>query len=145
VTHGTTQRHAGPPGLHDREQQQRSPGGRRHALHDVGEHPDPRFTLANERTFLAWTRTSLALVAAGLAVAQLLTFGSHAARLTIALPLMALGAAAALSSYRQWEQTERAIRLGEPLPYPRLPRVIAYGIGLVTTAAGILAIVDALH
>jgi putative membrane protein len=116
---------------------------RGHPLYDVGEDPDARFTLANERTFLAWIRTSLALVAAGLAVQQLLEFGSHADRLIIALPLMALGAAAALSSYRHWEQTERAIRLGQALPYSRLPRVLAYGIGLVTIAAAVLIAVDA--
>jgi putative membrane protein len=117
---------------------------RSHPLHRLGEDPDPRFTLANERTFLAWTRTSLALVAAGLAVEQLLEFGSHGARLIIALPLMGLGAAAALSSYRHWEQSERAMRLGQPLPYSRLPRVLAYGIGLVTIVAAILVTVDAL-
>ena len=117
---------------------------RTHPLQQLGEDPDPRFTLANERTFLAWTRTSLALVAAGLAVEQLLEFGSHGARLIIALPLMALGAAAALSSYRHWERSERAMRLGQPLPYSRLPRVLAYGIGLVTIVAAILVTIDAL-
>jgi len=34
----------------------------------VGEEPDPRFTLADERAFLAWMRTSLALLAAGRAI-----------------------------------------------------------------------------
>ncbi|MBM4509720.1 DUF202 domain-containing protein, partial [Rhodococcus hoagii] len=29
-----------------------------------GEDPDPRFTLANERTYLAWVRTGLGLIAA---------------------------------------------------------------------------------
>ncbi len=33
--------------------------------------PEARFTLANRRTFLAWSRTALALVAAGLASVQL--------------------------------------------------------------------------
>lgn len=132
--------HGQPPGDHD----ERAEGVRGHPLHDVGEHPDARFTLANERTFLAWIRTSLALVAAGLAVEQLLDFGSHAERLVIALPLMGLGAAAALSSYRHWERAERAIRLGQPLPYSRLPRVLAYGIGLVTIAAAVLVTVNAL-
>ena len=45
---------------------------RRTDLRAVGRDPDPRFTLANERTFLAWNRTALSLVAGGLAVVQLL-------------------------------------------------------------------------
>ena len=58
-----------------------------------GEEPDARFTLANERTFLAWNRTALALISVGLAVTQLLppfrvTFG----RRIIGLPLIVLGA-----------------------------------------------------
>ena len=124
---------------------ERADGVRDHPLYDVGEDPDARFTLANERTFLAWIRTSLALVAAGLAVEQLLEFGTHADRLIVALPLMGLGAAAALSSYHHWEQTERAIRLGQALPYSRLPRVLAYGIGLLTIAAAVLVAVDAFN
>ena len=32
---------------------------------DDGEEPDYRFTLANERTFLAWVRTALGLLAGG--------------------------------------------------------------------------------
>ncbi|HSD79844.1 MAG TPA: DUF202 domain-containing protein, partial [Solirubrobacteraceae bacterium] len=43
-------------------------------LEDVGEHPDPRFTFANERTFLAWNRTALALIAGGIALAELVKF-----------------------------------------------------------------------
>lgn len=33
--------------------------------------PDYRFTLANERTFLAWQRTALGLLAAAVALVQL--------------------------------------------------------------------------
>ena len=36
-----------------------------------GTEPDPRFTLANERTFLAWIRTALALIAGGVALEAL--------------------------------------------------------------------------
>ena len=57
-------------------------------LGECGEEPDPRFTFANERTFLAWSRTALALIAAGLGAAQLLHFSFGGVRLIIALPLI---------------------------------------------------------
>src|SRR3954468_13899253 len=96
----------------------------RRPLEEVGEDPDPRFTFANERTFLAWNRTALALIAGGLAVAQLLDFRSDAARLVVALPLIAMGAVVSFTSYRRWEGNERAIRLNRPLHYSRLPHFL---------------------
>src|SRR5215212_5365683 len=80
----------------------------RRPLEEVGEDPDPRFTFANERTFLAWNRTALALIGGGLAVAQLLDFRSDAARLVVALPLIVMGAVVSFTSYRRWEGNERA-------------------------------------
>jgi putative membrane protein len=115
-----------------------------HRLRRVGDDPDPRFTFANERTFLAWNRTALALVGGGLAVAQLLDFDIHAVRLVIALPLLALGAVTALSSYRRWERNERALRLSQPLPYSRLPELLGVGIGVVSLLAAAVVIADLL-
>lgn len=112
-------------------------------LEEVGEHPDPRFTFANERTFLAWNRTALALIAAGVAASQLLELGSRALSLVIAIPLIALGGFLAVASYRHWEANERALRLGLPLSYPSFARVLAVAIGLVGVAAVVLGIVHA--
>jgi putative membrane protein len=111
-------------------------------LEGIGEEPDPRFTFANERTFLAWNRTALALIAAGLAAAQFLHFNLHGLRLLIALPLIALGAALSLRSYRHWLASERAMRLGQPLGYSEMPRVLAGGIALIAAFGAILAIID---
>jgi putative membrane protein len=72
------------------------------SLRDVGEDPDPRFTFANERTFLAWIRTAMALIGGGRAAGQQLEFHSDAARLGVALPPIVLGALVALTSYRRW-------------------------------------------
>ena len=83
----------------------------------TGSDPDPRFTFANAPTFLAWNRTALALIAAGLAAAQFLKFNLHGLRLIIALPLIVLGAALALASYLHWGDSERAMRLRQPLHY----------------------------
>ena len=109
-----------------------------------GEEPDPRFTLANERTYLAWNRTALALVGGGLAASQLLHFHSDAVRLLVSLPPIALGGALAALSYRRWEANERAMRLGRPLPAGP-PRLLAYGLAVMAVAIAIVVIVDAVH
>src|ERR1700758_3287872 len=96
-----------------------------------GKPPDPRFTFANERTFLAWNRTALALIAGGLAASQFLHLHLRGLRLLIALPLIALGAILAIASYQRWVELERSIRLGQPPRYSSLPRILAVGIVLV--------------
>ena len=111
-------------------------------LERSGQPPDARFTFANERTFLAWNRTALALIAGGLAAAQFLHFHPHGLRLLIALPLIALGALLSVASYRQWVAAERAMRQGEPPPYSSMPRVLALGIAIVAVLGAIVAIID---
>jgi putative membrane protein len=118
--------------------------GRRQApLEDTGDEPDPRFTLANERTFLAWTRTTLALMATGLAVVEFLHSQPRTARLAIGVPLLVLAGVVALRSYGRWEDVERALRLGRPLPYSTFPRVLGVGIGAIALAAAVLVLVHA--
>ena len=110
-----------------------------------GSEPDARFTFANERTFLAWSRTSLALVAAGLAVVQLLPpfpgvpWGRH----IIGTPLMVLGAVMAVISYAEWQANQRALRRGEPLRRSRLPRILALTITGIAAVAAVLSVMSA--
>jgi putative membrane protein len=111
---------------------------------EVGRDPDARFTLANERTFLAWNRTALALIGGGLAAGQLLDFDSRTARLVVALPPILLGLALALTSYRRWEANERALRLDEPLPGAGPPWLLSAGIALVGLIVLVVLVVDAL-
>ena len=89
-----------------------------------GVEPDARFTFANERTFLAWIRTALALVAAGLAIVQLLPpfHGIRWGRHAIGIPLILLGAVVAVFSYIEWNANQRALRRGDPPRHSRLPR-----------------------
>ncbi|PPK68886.1 DUF202 domain-containing protein [Actinokineospora auranticolor] len=97
-----------------------------------GEEPDYRFTLANERTFLAWVRTALALVAGGVAVWQYLPdLGVPALRGGIGIALVVLGTVLAGLSHHRWRATQRAIRRSEPLPT---------GIGVPLLAAGVTAV-----
>jgi putative membrane protein len=97
-----------------------------HEVRDVGTAPDYRFSLANERTFLAWIRTGLALLGGGLAVAGFLP-PLHIPHLRegLALAMMALGGLIALRAVDHWARSERAMRLGEPLPASRFPGVLA--------------------
>ena len=114
---------------------------RKPPLREVGTEPDPRFSYANERTVLAWNRTSLALIAAGLAVTSLLPkFEFAYGRRIIGVPLIVLGAVLAFTSYRRWEDNERAMRLKQPLPPSRLPLVLALGIALASIVAAVVAI-----
>jgi putative membrane protein len=116
-------------------------GGGRSPLHQVGEPPDYRFTLANERTFLAWIRTSLALIAAGVAVIQLVP-GPGTIRHVLGILLIALGGVLSAVSYGHWEQNERAMRLGEQLPHSMVPRLVAATLSLAAVAALVLVVVD---
>jgi putative membrane protein len=109
---------------------------------EPGNDLDPRFSFANERTFLAWNRTALALIAAGLAAAELLKTDPAGVRLVVAIPLIVLGAVTALSSYTRWKTNEREMREGQPLTQSRLSLSLAIGIGVVAIGALVLAVVD---
>lgn len=113
---------------------------RRPPLEQVGKDPDYRFTLANERTFLAWIRTALALVAAGVAVVQLVPeFRVPGGTALLGGVLTGLGALVAAAAYPRWERNERAMRTGRPLPPSPVPRVV--GAGLLVVAVLALALV----
>jgi putative membrane protein len=109
-------------------------------LRDVGSDPDPRFTFANERTFLAWNRTALALIGGGLVAAHLLEFDAEWVRLLVGLPPILLGGVLALTSYRRWKANERAMRLGEPLPVIGPPRFVPPAIALLAVALAALVV-----
>ena len=96
-----------------------------------GTAPDYRFSLANERTFLAWIRTALALVGGGLAVAGFLPpLRIPHLREVLSIALMLLGAVIAVRAVDHWARCERAMRLGRPLPASRFPGVLAMAVGL---------------
>ena len=102
--------------------------------------PDVRFTYANERTFLAWNRTALALIATGVAATQLLPkLQVEWGRRILGLPLIALGAVVAAESLRQWYANQRAMRRGDPLPRSRMPLILTIGIVVVGAIAVALA------
>lgn len=108
-------------------------------LDEVGTDPDYRFTYANERTCLAWVRTSLALVAAGIAVIELLPGSDDDLQsYVVGVPLIALGTVLPLLAVRRWEANERAMRLKQSLPRTRMLQFLAWW---VTSTAALAAIV----
>ena len=98
--------------------------------------PDYRFTLANERTFLAYIRTALALDGAGLAVVQFLTaIGTHHERRIFGVLLIIAGLLAAVLGYRRWERVQAAMRRSAPLPKSSNQAVLTGILILVSLAA----------
>lgn len=97
-----------------------------------GTEPDPRFTLANERTFLAWIRTSLAMVAGGIAVEAFTSeLFTPEVRKTVAVLLLLLGLVTGGGSFFRWRNVERAMRRQAPLPLPLIAPILAAGGALV--------------
>ncbi|GEN22935.1 membrane protein [Halomonas cupida] len=98
-----------------------------------GTDPDPRYTLANERTFLAWVRTALALMACGVAIetftADLL---SPLLRSTMAASLLILAAAISGCACLRWLAVERALRRKESLPLPLQVPIVSVTLALVS-------------
>jgi len=117
-------------------------GGDRRAPETPEHEPDVRFSFANERTFLAWNRTALALIATGIAATQFLpNFNIEGGRRLLGLPLVALGAWVAAASLYHWRANEQAMRRGEPLPHSRMPLILAVGVLLVGVLGAVLAAV----
>jgi putative membrane protein len=117
----------------------------REASAEADAGPDPRLTFANERTFLAWTRTSLALIGAGLAVAQFLKVGLRLAPLATGIGLIVLGSITSLTSYRQYRRNQRAIRCRQPVPTCAMPHILVVGGALFAVLATVLAVLAFFH
>jgi putative membrane protein len=109
---------------------------------DKGHDPDYRFSLANERTFLAWIRTALALNAGGLAVAGLLPRFAGWGRELLAVALIGLGTVVSARSVSRWARNEEAMRVDAPLPPSPLPAVLAFGVMLTTTIGLVLLLLE---
>lgn len=107
------------------------------------EEPDYRFTLANERTFLAWIRTSLGLLAGGVAVHQLVApFPISGARTSIATGCVVLSTVLATGAYFHWRSVQRAMRSNLPLPSSVLVPVLATGVGVIAVLAGVAVLIS---
>lgn len=108
----------------------------------VGEDPDPRFTLANERTFLSWITASLGLLGIGLAVGTLVP-GEPVVRKAVAALWIVLSVILTLRALIRWFVVERAMRLGQGLPLSRSILVVAIGMSVLAVATGYILVVAA--
>jgi putative membrane protein len=100
-------------------------------IYDAGEDPDPRFSLANERTFLAWVRTALALLAGAVALFSLGVPEHRVAREGLVVALMVLGIATVVMAAVRWMRTEHAMRTRGPLPPLFSGLVMSAGLAVV--------------
>lgn len=111
-------------------------------LRETGEDPDPRFSFANERTFLAWIRTALALMAGGIGLEafapQLAVPG---VRQVLAALLVLTGVTTSALAFRRWLRSEVAMRERRPLPAPRVAPWLSYGVAGVALALFVLVMV----
>ncbi|MEU2038398.1 YidH family protein [Nocardia niwae] len=102
------------------------------------EELDYRFTLANERTFLAWMRTALGLLAGGVAVHTLVqSFRIAGLRRAIALSCLVLAVVVAVGAYAHWRRVGVAMRHGDPLPETVLVPILSAGIAIVSVLAAV--------
>ena len=104
-----------------------------------GEEPDYRFSLANERTFLAWLRTTLAFIAAGVAIDVLDIGVSEGVSRAISALLLGLGVITPVAAFARWAAAERSLRHAGPLPPLGLLAIVIAGTVLLTAA--VLAVI----
>ncbi|CAN5799339.1 YidH family protein [soil metagenome] len=109
-----------------------------------GPEIDYRFTLANERTFLAWQRTALGLLAAAVAVVQFVPeLGVPGARHVLGLLLAVLATVTSVVGLVRWVQVDRAMRNGTALPSHPSPAYLAVGLTIIGLLVAAFAIVKA--
>jgi putative membrane protein len=109
-------------------------------VYGVGEEPDARFSFANERTLLAWVRTALGLLAAGVVLDAVEASMAEPVRRVLAALLVVLAVVTAVGGWWRWARAERALRTGAPLAAPTLAAVVVGGLAMAAIVV-IVAIV----
>lgn len=110
------------------------------SVYAVGDEPDPRYSLANERTFLAWVRTALALMAGAVALHSLNVPHNSWMRGVVVVALLAVGAGCTVAAYVRWRNVERAMRLRQPLPDFSIGRLMTAAIVVIAIALALIVV-----
>jgi putative membrane protein len=111
-----------------------------HSVYRVGAEPDPRFSFANERTTLAWLRTALALIAAGVSVDVFLDDLTGAVRKAVAILLLLLGIGCSIGAFLRWMRNERALRDRQPLPGAGFALTLSYALAALGIVLGVVVL-----
>ncbi|MEU4314223.1 DUF202 domain-containing protein [Nocardia sp. NPDC024068] len=124
-----------------RESHGSAPGTTLPQCHDdeSGREPDYRFTLANERTFLAWIRTAFALLAGGVAVGQLFTGElDPITHRILGGGCVVLAVFVAVGAFLRWRQVQAAMRRDGPLPGPVMVKLMVGGVLVAAVGCALL-------
>jgi len=102
-----------------------------------GVEPDYRFSFANERTFLAWIRTALALLAAGVALDVVDLSIDDTLQTIGAFLLVGLSLLCVIAAWVRWAASESAMRRSAALPGFGFSIVLCLLLGVMATAMAI--------
>jgi putative membrane protein len=95
--------------------------------------PDVRFSLANERTLLAYQRTAIGLMAAAIAVIHF--FGDSTLVFLLAAALIVTGGVAAVGGYLHYRTIDAAIRQGRAVGQGPTAHVVSVALMLCLLVA----------
>lgn len=105
-------------------------------VYQAGSEPDPRFSLANERTLLSWIRTSTGFAAAGGGLLLVRDLVGRELSLFLSVSAFTLSLAIVVGAVSRWAVTERALRLDRALPSPTMAFLVG-GAVMVGALVGV--------
>jgi len=103
-------------------------------------HVDYRYLLANERTFLAYVRTSVALHVAGFGILQFLTHGHTAIREGFGISMVAVGSLVGVAGFLRFRSNEAIIRADGDMQTARSPVLLAFAVGALPLVAALVVV-----
>ena len=100
---------------------------------------DPRYSLANERTFLAYERTAVGLLVAAVGALHLLQ--DSWAEYALGVGLLVAAALTSVVGWQRFQQADRAIRDGRPLPRGSCVPIVVVTVLVLCVLAGLSVLV----